>query len=138
MPELDKYVPRHLRLGVCVKEKELENVQSFQEEKREIPIIDEHGNVVEIRYEIVRVPAVDAMAKYKLSDFRLSALQKAGVPLKMVNINRSNAFTINELEQICQNLDNSEQFVNRVLQQRAEAQNWFKIEDEVQKENVEQ
>lgn len=127
MPELEKYVPRHLRLGVCVKD---QDVVGFHEEKREIPIIDDNGNVVEIRYEIVRVPAVEAMAKYKVSDFRLSALQKAGVPLKMVNINRSSAFTINELEKICQNLDNSEQFVNKVLQQRAEAQNWFKPIDE--------
>lgn len=137
MPEIEKYVPRHLRLGVCVKQQDLENVSNFHEEKREIPIIDDNGNVVEVRYEIVRISAVDSMAKYKLSDFRLSALQKAGVPLKMVNINRSNSFTINELEQICQNLDNSEQFVNKILQQRAEAQNWFKSTTEDPKEVVE-
>lgn len=134
MCKLKDYVPRHLRLGSVVTE---EKVEAFHEQKREIPIIDDNGHVVEVRYEIVKVPAAESMAKYKLSDFRLSAMVSAGVPLKMVNINRSNSFTINELEQICQNLDNSEQFVNKVLQQRAEAQNWFKPVDE-QKTDVEQ
>ena len=125
--ELKTYVPRHMRLGVCTGVPE---IVGYQEQKREIPIVDDDGAVVETRSEIVRVPAVVAMAKYKFEDFRLSALQKAGVPLKMVNVNRSRAYTISELEKISENIDNQEQFVNSVLQEREQRKSWFAPEVE--------
>lgn len=117
-----KYIPRHLRIGVCC---EPEKIEGFHEFPEVIPVVDDLGNVIERVKRIKRVKASDDMSKFLASNFKLSKLLKDGVPLKMVNVNRSSSFTIDELERIAQNIDDADQFVNRVVAERKERENWF-------------
>lgn len=119
---LKDYVPRHIRLGVCC---DVPSLESFHDVIDEIPIVDASGNVIELRKSIKRVPAVEAMSAYDVDKFRLSAMVKAGVPLSVVNINHSNTFTIEQLHEICQNLDSAESYVAKVAQQQKERESWF-------------
>lgn len=121
-PSLKSYVPRHIRLGVCCK---LPVLLSFRDVLEEIPVIDEAGSVIETRSVLKRVPVSDVMSVFNVEDFRLSTMVKNGVPLNVVNVNNSSAFTIDQLERICQNIDNVESFVNKVAQEKAEKQSWF-------------
>lgn len=126
-PLLKSYVPRHIRLGLCC---EPPVIQAFRDVKEEIPIVDESGSVIETRFVLKTVPVSDVMSVYNVEDFRLSTMIKNGVPLNVVNVNNSSAFTIDQLERICQNIDNVEAFVNKVAQEKAEKQSWFESFDE--------
>lgn len=119
---LQNYVPRHIRLGVCASAPE---VQCFQEFPEEIPIVDSDGIVLEVRKSIKRVPASEAMAKFPCENFRLSKLIKSGVPMSMVNVNRSTNFTIEQLDNINRNIDSAEKFVQNMVAQRNERASWF-------------
>lgn len=117
-----KYVPRHLRIGVCC---EPDKIVGFHEFPEIVPVVDDDGNVIERVKRVKRVKASDDMSKFLVSNFKLSKLLKDGVPLKMVNVNRSSSFTIDELEHIAQSIDDADQFVNRVMAERKERENWF-------------
>lgn len=121
------YVPRHVRLGLCCFSHPLDLRQDVIDD---IPIVDDRGSVVKTVSKIKSVPASELMSKYKCSAFSLSALVKAGVPLKVVNINSSSAATIDKLEQICVQLDSADAFVNKVMAQKLERESWFKDPDE--------
>lgn len=116
------YVPRHLRLGVCTDPLDF---QGFHDIVENIPVIDDDGKLIETHRVVKSISASEAMSKYKVSDFKLSALLKNGIPLKMVNVNRSQAFTIDELESIASKLDSADSFVSRVLKEREEKRSWF-------------
>lgn len=120
---LKNYRPRHVRLGVCAS---VPDVLAFQEFPEEIPIVDSDGIVLEVRKTIKRVPAVDAMSKYPCENFRLSKLLKSGVPMSMVNVNRSSNFTIEQLDSINRNIDSTDKFVQKIIAQRDERASWFK------------
>lgn len=126
-PSLKSYVPRHIRLGLCC---DTPVIDAFRDVKEEIPIVDEAGSVIETRSVLKRVPVSDVMSVYNVEDFRLSTMVKNGVPLNVVNCNYSSAFTIDQLERICQNIDNVEAFVNKVAQEKAEKLSWFESFDE--------
>lgn len=117
-----KYVPRHLRIGVCCQS---DKIDGFHEIPEFVSVIDDSGNVIERSKSVKRVKASDDMSKFLVSNFKLSKLLKDGVPLKMVNVNRSSSFTIDELERIAQSIDDADQFVNRVMAERKERENWF-------------
>lgn len=119
---LQSYVPRHIRLGVCCSVPEVKDVHEVVEQ---IPVVD-GDSVVFTESRVLSVPAVEDMSQYKISAFRLSALVKAGVPLTVVNVNKSNAATIDDLEKICRNIDDADKFVARCLEQKAEKESWFK------------
>lgn len=125
---LENYVPRHIRLGVCC---HTPKVEDFHEVIEQIPVVD-GDSVVYTETRVTSIPAVDDMSQYKLSAFRLSALVKAGVPLSVVNINKSNAATIDDLEKVCRNIDDADKFVARCLAQKAEKESWFKEFEENQ------
>lgn len=130
--KIKSYVPRHLRLGVCEHSISYELTQDVIET---VPIVDDSGSVV--RSEFVRkcLPSHDVMQKYKVSAFRLSALVKNGVPLKVVNINSSNTVRIEKLLDVCRSIDSADYYVQKVIEQQKERESWFKpIESE--KSNV--
>lgn len=118
------YVPRHLRLGTCVDVSDY-SFKSYQEVPETIPVVSDDGRVLQSYTRIVSHPSDEVMSKYKVEDFKLEKLINDGVNLKMVNLNRSSVFTIDELENISKSIDNAETFVNQVLQQREEQKRWF-------------
>lgn len=124
---LDSYVPRHLRLGVCCS---IPKVECFHDVVELVPVVDGDGVTVDTHKVLKSVPAVDVMSKYKVEDFRLSAMVRNGVPLKLVNINHTDAFTISQLERISQDIDASDRFVQKVVAEREEKQSWFKSFEE--------
>lgn len=119
---LDSYVPRHLRLGVCCSTPEIE---CFHDVVELVPVVDGDGVVVETHKVMKSVPVADVMSKYKVEDFRLSAMVRNGVPLKLININHTDAFTISQLERISQDIDASDRLVQKVVAEREEKQSWF-------------
>ena len=125
---LEHFVPRHIRLGVSCKTPE---ITDYHEVLEQIPVVD-GDSVVYTESRVSSVPAVEDMSQYKLSAFRLSSLVKAGVPLSVVNINKSNAATIDDLEKVCRNIDDADKFVCRCLAQKAEKESWFREFDENQ------
>lgn len=118
---LDSYVPRHIRLGVSCS---VPDVQSYQDVVVDVPVVD-NGILVQTYKSVKSVSASEVMSKYKVSQFRLSALLQAGVPLKVININHSDQFTVDQLESICMKLENAEAYVNRIQQQHDERNSWF-------------
>lgn len=129
---LDSYVPRHLRLGVCCS---IPQIQCSHDVVEVFPVVDDDGVSVESHKVLRRVPASDVMSKYKVEDFRLSAMVRNGVPLKLVNINHTDSFNISQLERISQDIDASERFVQKVVAEREEKQSWFKsFENDVKSE----
>lgn len=120
---IEKYVPRHFRLGLCC---ELPNIEAYQDFLESIPVVDEKGSVVFTKSVLKSVPVHEAFVKYNVSQFRLSALVKSGVPLKVVNINSSNVATFEQLKTICESLDNADAYVQRVMDERRERESWFK------------
>lgn len=121
--QLKSYVPRHRRLGVCCGVREILETHELPEV---VPILDSDGNVVYTRTIMKSVLAADNMSKYQLKHFRLSTLIENGVPLKMMNINSNSSSSIEQLVQICQDLDNADKYVERCLAQKAERDSWFK------------
>lgn len=129
---LKDYVPRHLRLGVCCG---VPDVPNRQEVVEDIPVVASDGTQVSSKRVVRLVPAAEVMSKYKASAFRLSALIKAGVPIDVVNINRSNSASIDELLKVCQSVDGAEKYIARVEAERKERESWFKGVDESFVEN---
>lgn len=123
--KIKKYVPRHLRLGSPVSPFQ---VEAFQDVVETIPVVDSEGSVVHTNNVVKSVPASDVMSKYKVSAFRLTALVKAGVPLKVVNVNASNVATIEQLKNVCESIDSADAYVNRVLAERKEREAWLQPE----------
>lgn len=121
--QLKSYIPRHLRLGVCVG---IPEIQDFHDVPEVVPFLDSDGNVVYTRTILRSVPASEDMAKYQLKHFRLSTMIENGVPLKMVNINSNSSASIEQLVNICQDIDNADKYVERCLAQKAERDSWFK------------
>lgn len=120
--KIKKYVPRHLRLGSPVSPFK---VEAFQDVVETIPVVDSEGSVVQTTSVVKSVPVSDVMSKYKVSAFRLTALVKAGVPLKVVNVNASNVATIEQLKNVCESIDSADAYVNRVLAERKEREAWL-------------
>lgn len=117
-----KYIPRHKRIGVNLN---LPSLNVEHEVLVEVPVLDDDGNQISVLVTTKSVPAREALGKYRVGDFKLSNLIKAGVPLKIVNLNRSLGFQISELENVCKGLESSEQFVNRVIAERKEKESWL-------------
>ena len=126
---IKKYVPRHFRLGVCVNSPVVDIRQDVIEK---VPIVRNDGTVVSTQTILKSVPAAEVMSQYQNSAFRLSALIKNGVPLKLVNINSSSSVTIDKLYSICNSISDGEELVARFEAQRKERESWFNpsIEDE--------
>lgn len=124
---LDSYVSRHFRLGVCCKSP---CVECFTDVVEDVPVVDDDGVVVESYKVLKHVPVSEVMSKYKVEDFRLSALVRNGVPLKLVNINHTSMFTISELERISMDIDAADRFVQKIASEQAEKQSWFKSFEE--------
>lgn len=123
---LNSYVPRHLRLGLCAS---VPSIDCSIEVREPINIVGDSSELVQSRSVLRSFPADEYMSKYRLSQFRLTNLIEAGVPLKVVNINNSNSLTIERLNDICKTLDNAETFVCRSLEQQKEKESWFKLLD---------
>lgn len=121
------YVPRHLRLGVCVGVPDFEPMQDVPQI---IPVVDDSGSVIYSETVLKSQSAFDVMSKYKASAFKLSALVESGVPLRVVNVNASNSVRIDQLEQICKNLDSADKYVERVLAQQKERESWLQPDND--------
>ena len=119
---LKDYVPRHIRLGCCCG---LPEVQNLQEVVEDVPVVASDGTQVSSQRVIRVVPAAEVMSKYKASAFRLSALIKAGVPIEVVNINRSSSASIDELLRVCQTVEGAEQYIAKIEAERKERESWF-------------
>lgn len=124
---IKKYVPRHIRLGLCV------DVPVIQDAKHDIvesvPVVDSDGSVVRTHSVIKSIPVVDDMRKYKLSKFRLSALLQSGVPLNVVNINQSNVASIEQLKRVCDSIGSAEDVIQRFENEKKERESWFAAPD---------
>lgn len=126
--QIKNYVPRHIRLGLSLSEEV--PFESYQDVIENVPVVDDSGSVVFSKQILKSVPSGEVMKKYKVSNFRLSALIKAGVPLKVVNVNSSNSATIEQLVSVCKSIDSADSYVNRVLEQKKERESWFSIPDD--------
>lgn len=122
---IKKYVPRHFRLGRSC---ELPTIKAFQDVVESVPVVDDSGSVVYSKTVVKSVPADEVMRKYRISQFRLSALVKAGVPLKVVNVNSSNVATIEHLKNVCDSIESANSYVEKVLAQRKERESWLQPE----------
>lgn len=126
MCTLKNYKPRHIRLGSIV---DIPKIIDYCEVRKEVPVID--GNEIVCTESILKlVPSSEVMSKYRASAFRLSVLLDSGVPLDVVNINQSSGATIDRLYDICQTMDGAERYVQKIMEQRAEKESWFKAFDE--------
>ena len=133
-PLLKSYVPRHIRLGLCCQPPVYE---CYTEVVEVIPVVDDDGVVVESHKVLKSVPVFEVMSKYKVDDFRLSSMVRNGVPLKLVNINHSNSYTITELERISKDIDVTERYVQKVASERREKESWFKSFDDLDTKELE-
>lgn len=122
---IKKYLPRHMRLGRSC---ELPTIEAFQDVVESVPVVDGSGSVVFSKSVVKSVPADEVMRKYRLSQFRLSALVKAGVPLKVVNVNSSNVATIEQLKNVCDSIESANSYVEKVMAQRKERESWLQPE----------
>lgn len=120
---IKKYVPRHIRLGLCVGDPGIQ--EAMHDVVEAVPVVDSDGSVVRTYSAIKSIPVVDHMRKYKLSKFRLSALLQSGVPLKVVNINQSNIASIEQLKRVCDSIGSAEDVVQRFENERKERESWF-------------
>lgn len=124
---IKQYVPRHLRLGLCV------DVPVIQDVNRDIvesvPVVDSDGSVVRTHSVIKSIPVAYDACKYKLSKFRLSALLQSGVPLNIVNINQSNVASIEQLKRVCDSIGSAEDVVQRFENEKKERESWFAASD---------
>lgn len=130
---LSSYVPRHMRLGVCV---DTPVIHGFTTVIESVPILDNCGKVVSTDYFRKTVPVTDIQSQFKLSQFRLTSLIEAGVPLNVVNLNNSRSFTIDQLDRICQSIDGADKFVEQCLKQEEERKSWFKDFEESASDGV--
>lgn len=120
--KIDEYVPRHMRLGLSC---DVPVLDSYQDVLESIPVVDDTGVVVSTYSVVKSLPAHEVMQKYRLSQFRLSALVRNGVPLKMVNVNASNVATMQQLRDVAEKLDNADKYVERVFAEKKERESWF-------------
>lgn len=120
---LETYVPRHIRLGLSIEPKNQR--PGVHELVEEIPVVDENGSVVYTESVKRLIDADEDMQQYKLSAFDLSALIKAGVPLKAVNLTKSRTASIDQLLAVCQSVDGAEKLVQRYEEQRKERELWL-------------
>lgn len=116
------YQPRHLRLGVNHPEIQIEFTH---EVKASVPVLGDDGLSDFTLGDVKVVPISETLGKYRAGDFKLKKLVDAGVPLKVFNLNRSVGAEISDLVNICQGIENSEAYVNRILQERQEKESWF-------------
>lgn len=123
---LNSYVPRHKRLGVCAG---VPDIQPFADVVESVPVLEDDGTPVRIEYVHRTVPVEDVMSQFRLSHFRLSTMIENGVPLKVVNINRSKSMDIAQLERICESVDGAERFVQKSLEYQKELQSFFNPEN---------
>lgn len=121
-PLLLSYVPRHIRFGVCCDVPDIVGVHDVSEV---VPVVNEDGDTVFEKTVLKSVSAVENMAKFKASELRLSKLQRNGVPLRMVNVNNSSAFRIEELLGVCQSVESAENYVKMLDDQKKQRESWF-------------
>lgn len=126
MGTLVNYVPRHKRLGVSCAVPEF---QTYQDVPLEVPVIESDGSVVRTDVVLKQVPVEQVMSKYRVKDFALAALLDSGVPLKVVNINHSSAFELDELQKICRDVDAAEKLVDNIEAQKKEKESWFNLDN---------
>lgn len=124
---IKKYVPRHIRLGLCADVPVIDDVNRDIVES--VPVIDSDGSVVRTHSVIKSIPIADDMRKYKLSKFRLSALLQSGVPLNVVNINQSNIASIEQLKRVCDSIVSAEDVIQRFEAEKKERESWFAAPD---------
>lgn len=77
-----EYVPRHARFEAL----ETKTAENFREITEDIPLLSDSGEVVATSQRVVKVPSKDIIGKYKESDFKISNLVAAGVPLSQVSL----------------------------------------------------
>lgn len=117
------YVPRHVRLGLCVDVPIIQDV--YHDVAESVPVLDNDGSVVRTHSVIKSIPVADDMRKFKLSKFRLSALLESGVPLNVVTINQSNVASIEQLKRVCDSIVSAEEVVQRFENEKKERESWF-------------
>lgn len=120
---IKKYVPRHIRLGLCVDVPVIQD--AMHDVVESVPVVDSDGSVIRTHSIIKSIPVEDYMRKYKLSKFRLSALLESGVSLKVVNINQSNVASIEQLKRVCDSIGSAEDVVQRFENEKKERESWF-------------
>lgn len=111
----EKFVPRHFRLGAS----ELPSFKSTRSIPVEVPITDDDGNVIGVQTMYKSVPASDEMSKFRVGQFKLEKLLEAGVPLEIVNVNRSSMWQMDKLVDAMQNVEYLEK-VKSVLERQKE------------------
>lgn len=118
------YIPRHIRLGTAnVAPISFDVVHEVQER---VPILDENGNVVSFQVTHRSVPASEVLGRFEVSEFDLGTQIENGVDLKAININRSHARSIQEIEQIVSKLGSLEAYAKKVDAQNAEFDSLYK------------
>lgn len=85
----------------------------------EVPITDDDGNVIGVQTMYKSVPASDEMSKFRVGQFKLEKLLEAGVPLEIVNVNRSSMWQMDKLVDAMQNVEYLEK-VKSVLERQKE------------------
>lgn len=86
----ENHPPRHVRLG-CNEFAGPKSDPAYHEVKKEIPILDQKGNVISSEFVTQNVPIAESLGKYKLDDFKLENLVRAGVPLNEMSVNTYNS-----------------------------------------------
>ena len=121
--ELSSYVPRHVRLSIppnCEP-----SFDSFYDSVESIPIVDEKKRVVASSNRHVLVPAKDFIGKFKSSDFDISMLQAAGVPLDIVNMSVPASVSVEQIERVVTRLGSLEEYAKQVSSKRSEFESFF-------------
>lgn len=92
----ENHPPRHVRLS-CNEQLGPSFDFATHEVVEDVPMLDELGHVVSSERVVKKVLVSDSLGKYKLDDFKLENLVRAGVPLNEMSVDTYNSLREEEL-----------------------------------------
>lgn len=107
------YVPRHAQFEPLP----IVHPAGFREISENVPVLADDGSVISTYQRIKQVPLKDCINKYKDSDFKLSNLLSAGVPLSEISIVESNERQLDFANYLAGKIDSIQPLIKNVPSQ---------------------
>lgn len=106
------YIPRHAQFEPLV----IVHPAGTRELSENVPVVDEEGSVINTYQRIKEVPLKDVINKYKDSDFKLSNLLSAGVPLSEISIVESSEKQLDFVNYLAGKIDSIQPLIKELSQ----------------------
>lgn len=104
------YIPRHAQFEPLT----IVRPAGTREISENVPVLDEDGSVISTFHRIKEVPLKDVINKYKDSDFKLSNLLSAGVPLSEISIVDSNEKQLDFVNYLAGKIDSIQPLIKEI------------------------